>query len=110
MSADTNDYRQIIQGSNTPITLTFEEDVDFPSLVMSLWKNNAELKRWNIEDMEISGDTINLPLDEDETCKFPEGKIVLQTKGLDKGENVVFWEDIELSVTSRKDRIIDLID
>ena len=99
---------RILQGSNTPITVTFEEAVENTTLVASLWKNGAELKRWSLKDMEVDSDTITLPLDEDETRKFPKGVVKLEIKGLDEDGFVEFWEDTDLNVVSREDRIIDL--
>lgn len=102
----------LIQGTNTPITLTFDIDVTstMQSLVATLWTRSGELlKRWEMSDMTINGTTVTLPLNEDETKWFPDGVLKMEIKGLNQGGQTIFWEEEEVLVKLRKDRGIDLV-
>lgn len=101
----------ILQGSNSPITITFEDELTgLKNIVASLWKGSKELKRWEKQDMAVGGFTAILPLEEDETKAFPKGYITLELKGIDTADQVVFWEDNVLTVIARTDKAIDLIE
>lgn len=100
----------MIQGTNIPIQLTFDSSVSgFKELVATLWISNKEVKRWTKDDMTISGTTVTLPLDEDETRNFKVGKAKLEVKGLNGSDQTVFWEEAEVQIEARKDRLIDLV-
>lgn len=99
----------IIQGSNTPITLTMDSDVStIPTLVATLWADEKLLKRWDTADMTIEGATISLPLTEAETAKMKAGKAVVNVKGLDTNSTTIFWDEAVINIVSRKDRNITL--
>lgn len=104
----------IIQGSNNPLVIQFDAVVDsIPVLVVTLWSDayshvGRPLKKWEREDMTISGDTAVCPITEEETQAFPRGVIVLEAKGLDGNGNTVFWDEYPVDVKLRRDRIIRL--
>ena len=100
----------IVQGSNIPITITFDETVsDIPVIVATLWAGQGNMiKRWDNADMEIEGDTAALPLTEEETAALPCGFIALDVKGLDEDGNTIFWEEANIRVLSRRDKGITL--
>lgn len=104
----------IIQGSNNPLVIQFDASIaDMPVLVVTLWSDTAVyptkmIKRWNNEDMTISDDTAICPISEEETKKIPNGRLVLEAKGLDENGNTIFWDQYELDVMARRDRIIML--
>lgn len=100
----------IIQGSNNPITLTFSEDIaDIPTLVATLWAGSGQMiKRWNKADMGIDGETATLPLTEEETAQLGGGSIALDVKGVDSGGSIVFWDEADVRVLSRRDSGIPL--
>ena len=100
----------LIQGTNIPIEITFDENVSsFKKIVATLWIQNKQVKEWQKSDMTISGDTITLPLDEDETRTFKKGKAILEIKGLTDLNQTVFWEEATIEITSRRDKDIDLV-
>lgn len=104
----------IIQGSNNPLVIQFDTDVDtLPALVVTLWSDNAGyqtkmLKRWNIGDMEVTGDTAVCPISERETKSLPSGDLVIEAKGLDEFGNTIFWDQYKTDVKTRRDKIIML--
>lgn len=100
----------IIQGSNNPITLTFNEAVaDIPTLVATLWAGSGQMiKRWDKSDMGIDGEVVTLPLTEEETAALNGGSIALDVKGLDSDGNVVFWDEAGIRVLPRRDHSITL--
>lgn len=100
----------IIQGSNNPITLTFDESVaDIPTLVATLWAGYGNmLKRWDKTDMGIDGETVTLPLSEEETAALSGGAIMLDVKGVDSDGNIVFWDEAGIRVLPRRDHSITL--
>ena len=100
----------IIQGSNLPITVTFDQDItDIPLIVATLWAGQGSMiKRWDMADMEIEGDTATLPISEEETSALPCGFIALDVKGLDEDRNTIFWDEASIRVLSRRDKGIAL--
>ena len=100
----------IIQGSNNPITLTFDESVaDIPTLVATLWAGYGNMiKRWDKTDMGIDGETVTLPLSEEETAALSGGAIMLDVKGVDSDGNIVFWDEAGIRVLPRRDHSITL--
>lgn len=102
----------IIQGSNNPLVIQFDASVaDMPVLLVTLWSDTAGypnklLKSWDREQMTIDDDTVVCPLTETETKAFPNGNLVLEAKGLDEDGNTIFWDQYELDVMTRRDRII----
>ena len=100
----------IIQGSNNPITLTFSEDIaDIPALVATLWAGSGQMiKRWNKSDMGIDGETVTLPLAEEETAALSGGAIMLDVKGVDSDGSIIFWDEAGVRVLPRRDHSITL--
>ena len=100
----------LIQGTNMPIKVVFDESVaSMQSIVATLWNpQGKQLKRWNTEDIDIQGDTIYLPLVEDETATYAKGKVILEIKGLDENGKTLFWQEVKITVKDRKDKIINL--
>ncbi len=100
----------LIQGTNIPIQITFDSDVsDFKNIVATMWIQGKQVKKWEIDDMTVSGTVITLPLDEDETRNFKKGKASLEIKGLNSLDQTVFWEEATIEIADRKDREIDLV-
>lgn len=102
----------IVQGTNVPLAVTFDEDVSsIPTLVATLWlKDGSKIKEWSKENetMEIDGDTVYLPLEESETANIAPGFVSLEIKGLDDAGQTIFWEDTMVKVEGRRDRVITL--
>ena len=103
----------IIQGTNIPIKVTFESSVDsYKNIAATLWIQGKLAKSWMRDkgEMSVEGTTVTLPVDEDETRKFAKGTAVIEVKGLNIMDEVVFWEEAEIEVVSRRDKNIELID
>lgn len=99
----------IIQGTNIPLTITFDEDIsDIPVLLVTLWKDRKELKRWEKGDMSIEGDTATLPLLESETMAFPPGPSTVEAKGLTENGQTIFWDEYNVHIYPRRDRNIPI--
>ena len=104
----------IIQGSNNPLVIQFDTSVsDMPKLVVTLWNDEAgypykPLKSWDETQMTIDDDTVVCPLDEAETKEYPNGRLIIEAKGLDSDMNTIFWDQYPLKVKERRDRIIKL--
>lgn len=103
----------IVQGSNNPLVLTFDQSVDtIPSLSVTLWsataRNTRPLMAWTNADMMINDDTVVCPMTESETQNLVSGKMVLEAKGLDENGNTIFWAEYPIDLHRRRDRIISL--
>ena len=100
----------IIQGSNLPIVITFDEDMS--SLVdwsMSLFmedkrtKEQTLLHHWGLHDITIDGVTISAPLTEEETMSFPVGVATLEIKWLTQDEIIFHSDVIRIRIAGRND-------
>lgn len=103
----------LIQGTNIPIEITFDNDVStFKNIVATLWIQNKQVKKWEKakDEMTVVGVLATLPLDEDETRKFQKGMAKLDIKGLNATDQIVFWEEAEIEIVDRRDKDIDLIE
>lgn len=103
----------IVQGSNNPLVLTFDESVDnIPSLLVTLWSRNGmstrPIKAWTRDDMMINGETVVCPLAESETANLVSANLILEAKGLDGEGNTIFWSEYPIDLHRRRDRIITL--
>lgn len=104
----------LIQGSNNPLVIQFDAAVDaLPRLVVTLWSDipgNAgkPLKKWEAEDMTISGDTAICAIGELETKEYFGDTLVLEAKGLDGNGNTIFWDEYSIDLKRRRDRVITL--
>lgn len=100
----------IVQGTNVPLAVTFDEDIsDIPTLVATLWlKDGTKIKEWDKNAMEVDGATVYLPLTEAETANIMPGFVALEIKGLTEDNQTVFWEQASVEVTGRRDRVITL--
>ena len=103
----------IIQGSNNPLVIQFDTDVDnMPVLVVTLWSETGcpakMIKRWDVSDMEIVGNVAICPISERLTKSLPKGDLVIEAKGLDGEGNTIFWDQYKTDVLVRRDRVIML--
>lgn len=104
----------IIQGSNNPLTIKFSESVEnIPQLVVTLWPDksghNAKMiKKWEKDDMMISGDTAVCDFTEAETAALSPVTHVIEAKGLDGNGMTVFWAAYKIDILNRRDKVITL--
>lgn len=96
----------IIQGSNSPLVLTFESDMsnvtEFSAALIKA-NSNVILKRWLKSDIEIATVDVALPLTQKETFYFPAGTHTLEIKWVDENE-IRFAEAISIEVVQRLDK------
>lgn len=97
----------IPQGSNSPITLTFTDEVNPSAFSAVLVAAGRIVKRWSAANVGAAGNIVILPLTETETAAFPEGKALLEVKWLD-GDVVIFAESIPMEIGERIDRGVRL--
>lgn len=85
----------IKQGSEDPITLTFNEDMTGTvAFIAVLTQGGKILKEYSLEDIVINGDQVELPLTQEETLKFPYGQIELEVTWRD-AEGIKYMADRE---------------
>lgn len=99
----------IIQGANNPLAVKFSESVDeMASLVITLWREDKLIKKWETDDMAIDGDTALCPITEEETAALISTPHILAAKGLDGDGETVFWNEYKIDVMHRHDKNITL--
>ena len=96
---------EIIQGSNSPIVLEFEDNMSTASKIeCSLNNGDTELKHWSIDDVVVEENLISLPLYESETMNFESGTAYLDAKILDVDGVIIFYNSFKLKVVNKFDR------
>ena len=80
----------IIQGSNWPLTFRFKNDMStVQDISVSLYaKDKTELKHWDMEDLQISGNMVVAPISQDESMLFPAGACSIEVKWLAADEYI----------------------
>ena len=97
----------IIQGSNLPIVIEFDEEVEnIPALEIGLYHGDDELKHWSKNNLIIDGSVISAPLKQSETINFPADSVMIEIKWLDSDGITWFADTIKSRVMSRRDRTI----
>ena len=96
----------IIQGDNKPIVLEFDESLsNVEQFSAILYGSATVLKKWDLEDISISDNTMELPITQEETMKISSQLVSLEIKMVANGD-IEFFETITLKVKSRRDRHI----
>ena len=84
----------IIQGSNNPITVTFQDINDVPGSSMSISLRNeiAELAHWSYDNLEVSEDglTLSAPITQEQSMAWPQGPCVIEIKWLEVNGGTMF--------------------
>ena len=95
----------IIQGSNTPITLIFSQDMsNIVQLNVSLWRGDNKLKNWTLNDVTVVFNEIELPLSERETINFIPGRAIIEAKWLPKVGDIELAKEATIEIKERKDK------
>ena len=95
----------IIQGSNTPITLIFSQDMsNIVQLNVSLWRGDNKLKDWTLNDVTVVFNEIELPLSERETINFIPGRAIIEAKWLPKVGDIELAKEATIEIKERKDK------
>ena len=102
----------LIQGTNSPLVIQFDQDVStMAKLVITLWSLTGELVReWDLDEITVQEDTAICPLTEDETKAFPNTIVTIEAKGLDEMGEMVFWDQMDVKMVKRRDKVISLVD
>lgn len=102
----------LIQGTNSPLVIQFDQDVStMDKLVISLWSLTGEMiKEWDLDELTIEGDTAICPLTEAETKTYPSTIVTIEAKGIDSDGDMVFWDQMDVKMVKRRDKVISLVD
>lgn len=88
----------ILQGSNKPIVIELDMDVsEAKDISICLRgscgnKNHAMIQRWGLDDVQIIGNTITIPVTQRETLRYPEGEASILVKCTIDGKTEFFDE------------------
>lgn len=94
----------IIQGSNQPIIVTFDNDItDIKDLHVALFSNHEPLKEWYMDDIIIEGNTATCPLKQAETLSFKRGACTIEIKWMDEEGDVYLSEIVRSQIIRRDD-------
>ena len=95
----------IIQGSNSPITLIFSQNMSsIKNFNASLWHGSTMMKRWSMSDINIIQNEIELPLTEKETLDFISGRARIEAKWIPEIGDIELANEVTVDVESRKDK------
>lgn len=101
----------IIQGSNSPIVMTFDSDASsVKEWSIALYGEDRHgapsvlLKHWSAEDLTIDGSVVYAPLGEDETLEFNPCVASLEIKWLDPDDNIFHSDVIRVRISGRNDK------
>lgn len=96
----------LIRGDNKPIILEFDEaliNVDQVSAI--LYRDDRIFKKWDESTAVIDGQTISLPLTQEETMAIQCERVQLEIKLL-LGSDIEFFDIVPLYVRQRHDDTI----
>lgn len=97
----------LIQGSNAPIIIEFDEDTkNIIDLSVVLIKEENELKKWGKADVTLEGTNCYCPLSQADTINFTTGYGVLEVKWTNKKGEVNFAEIVNIKIEKRHDKTI----
>ena len=103
----------INQGSNSPIQITFDEDMrNMSDWSIALFGNEKIgrpeklLKHWGKDDLQFNedGTVVSVPLTEDETMCFPPCVASLEIKWLPADSHVFLTDVIRIRISKRSDK------
>ena len=96
----------IIQGSNQPIVITFDDDINenAQDLKVLLYTTSGELKSWEKADLTIAGNSAVAALTQEETLSFPVGSCYIEIKWLDSKGITQFNKVVQDKIVFRSDK------
>ena len=96
----------IIQGSNQPIVITFDDDIkeNTKDLKVLLYTTSGELKSWTMDDLVIAGCSATAALTQEETLSFPVGNCYIEIKWLDSAGITQFNKIVQDRIVFRSDK------
>lgn len=100
----------IIQGSNSPIQVQFDDVSCIRkysiALIMADERRRMEnviLKHWDTDDLEFAGNTVYAPLTEQETLSFPPGVVSVEIKWIDDDGDIYHSKVFRERIAGRAD-------
>jgi len=100
----------IVQGSNNPIIVSFDEDVSsIQDWSMSLYGEDKRgapgdlLKHWGLDDVEIDENSVSAPLSQEETLAFPPCVATLEIKWLNADDLIFHSKKVRIRIDGRND-------
>lgn len=95
----------LIQGSNTPITLIFSDDMsEIQNIEVSIWKGDCLMKRWGLSDVNIIRNEIELPLTERDTMHLRPGRAIIEAKWIPSVGDIEIAKRVTIEIDDRNDR------
>ena len=101
----------IIQGSNSPIVMSFDNDASsVKDWSLALYGEDKRgrpsvfLKHWDAEDLVIDGSIVYAPLSEEETFNFMPCVASLEIKWLDDDDVIYHSEVVRIRIRGRNDK------
>ena len=96
----------LIRGDNKPIVLEFDESpsgIDQISAI--LYRNDKIFKKWDASTAVVDGQTISLPLTQEDTMAISCERVQLEIK-FATGNTIEFFDIISFYVRQRRDDTI----
>lgn len=99
---------KLIRGSNAPIKLTFNEDVEqFPYISILMYKvGKKETISFEKSDLVADGNTLLIPMTQTASIDFGDGLATMEIKAKDADGLVRMYEKVPICIKSRKDETV----
>lgn len=96
----------LIRGDNKPIVLEFDESLSSVDQISAiLYRDDKIFKKWDASTAVIDGQTISLPLAQEDTMAIRCERVQLEIK-LASGNTIEFFDIVSLYVRLRRDDTI----
>lgn len=96
----------LIRGDNKPIVLEFDESLSSVDQISAiLYRDDKIFKKWDASTAVIDGQTISLPLAQEDTMAIGCERVQLEIK-LASGNTIEFFDIVSLYVRLRRDDTI----
>lgn len=103
---------KIIQGSNAPIVLEFDDSVlNVASMSIGIYSvSGTNVKQWGKDDCQISDDgkTVTCNLDQTDTASLDRGSYILSVKLMTEDGAIILYDEESIVVSMRKDKEVIL--
>lgn len=97
----------IIQGSNAPIIIDFNEDLSIvKDMSIVLYNRQKELKHWEFSDLIMNDKQIICELTQEETLNFIPGSASLEIKWMEEDQLIQFCTVVSVTIVERRDSYI----
>ena len=96
----------LIQGTNAPLIIEFDSNVDVIDMSIALIMGDKAIKRWGKSDVTIEGVFVYCSLTQQETIEMPTGTAVLEIKWTNRDGEVQFADRASVRIVKRIDNTI----